>query len=77
MKTRIKLVFGVAFAAAAVMAASQSVDTETRSVVKIENKNDACYSDTEVKILMKSNHWSEQEAKTILDLACQFSSITK
>ena len=77
MKTRIKLVFGVAFAAAAVMAASQSVGPETRSAVKIESKSATCYSDTEVKILMKSNHWSEQEAKTILDLACQFSSRTK
>ena len=77
MKTRIKLVFGVAFAAAAVMAASQSVDPETRSGIKIESENAPCYSNTEVQILMKSNHWSEQEAKTILDLACKFSSRTK
>ncbi len=75
MKARIKLALGVAFAAAAVMAASQSVNPETQ--VKKENSNSPCYSMSEVQLLMKSNHWTEKEAKTILDLVCQFSSRSK
>ena len=76
MKARIKLALGVTFAAIAVMAASES-DPGAWMEAKMENKNGPCYTDTEVQILMRSNHWSEQDVKTILDLACQFSRKSK
>ncbi len=71
MKRYIKLAFGVMFAAMAVMAATQSIPSGNDAGVGGLEK--PCYSDREVKLLMNSNHWSEQEVKTILDLACQFS----
>ena len=77
MKARIKLALGVTFAAIAVMAASESINPTGWVQAKMESKNAPCYSDTEVQILMRSNHWSEQDVKTILDLACQFSRKSK
>lgn len=75
MKARIKLALGVAFAAAAVMAASNSSNLGA-NIVNHPKKQEIpapCYTMSEVELLMKANSWSEQEAKTILDLACQYS----
>lgn len=77
MKARIKLVLGVTIAAVAVMTASKSILPEVMLQAKLRDKNSVCYSETEVRILMKSNDWTEQEAKIILDMACQFSRRSK
>ena len=75
MKTRIKLAFGGLLGAVAVMAASQTVN------LKGHGPNDfgknPCYSDSEVQLLMKAHHWSEAQAKTILDLACHYNQLPK
>lgn len=79
MKARIKLALGVAFAAAAVMAVSRSANLGA-NVVNSPKKQEIptpCYTMSEVELLMKANGWSEQEAKTILDLACEYSSRPK
>lgn len=79
MKARMKLALGVAFAAAAVLVASQSVNlgagvTDRPQKLEIPTP---CYTASEVELLMKANSWSEQEAKTILDLACEYSAKPK
>ncbi len=71
MKTRMKLAFGVMFAAAAVMVARESMYLGPG--MQAETQEEPCYSEKEVQLLMKSNHWTEEEVRTILDLACQFS----
>ncbi len=75
MKARIKLVIGIAFAGAAIMAASHSSNLGTHLFSPTSRTQ--CYSDAEIQLLMKSNHWSKQEAETILRLACQFSHRSK
>lgn len=79
MKARMKLALGVAFAAAAVMVASRSANVGANAVnhAKKQEIPAPCYSMSEVELLMKANGWSEREAKTILDLACQYSSRPK
>ena len=73
MKTRIKLIlFGVAVATVALFAASQTVDPTPRQENAIEES--PCYTNKEVELLAKANHWSETEARTILELACKYSS---
>jgi hypothetical protein len=71
MKAKIKLAIGVTFAALALMAVSQTVNIDQQTGK--ENNNSPCYTDAEVRLVMKSNHWTRQETETILDLACQFS----
>ena len=75
MKTRIKLAFGGLLGAVAVMAASQTVN------LKEHGSNGAgkspCYSNSEVQLLMRAHHWSESQAKTILDLACKYNQYPK
>jgi hypothetical protein len=76
MKARIKLLIGMAFAGAAIMAVSQSPD-KVRTQVMGAGKEGACYSQAEVELLMKANEWSREQAETILELACQFSQRSK
>ena len=74
MKTGIKLMLGVAFAAIAVMAVSESMNLKGP---RKKPNDSACYSDIEVQLVMRANGWSERETKTILDLACQYSKKNK
>ena len=69
MKARMKLAIGAAFAAVAVMAATQPAPAPSKKELQAP-----CYTAAEVDLLMRANSWSKQEATTILDMACKFSS---
>lgn len=67
MKNGVKLMLGVTFAAIAVVAVPRNSKTDETS------STNRCYGPHEVDLLMRSNHWTEQEARNVLDLVCQYS----
>lgn len=62
MKTGAKLVIGVICAGIAIAAVIPSKPTKGE-----------CYTENEVKLLMKANGWSRKQAVDLLNMACGFS----
>ncbi len=74
MKTGIKLTLGVVFAAVAIVSATEPGYTPGmpgNASRKLETK-EPCYTQDEVMLLMKANHWTEKQATEILNLACSY-----
>jgi hypothetical protein len=67
MNTRVKIWAGILCAGVTVLVAIKTVPTDSPT------KPGPCYTQDEVGLLMKSMNWTEQEAVTVLDMACKFS----
>jgi len=66
MKAKVKTILVIAGTAIALVAASQSVNPHP---VKGEEKV-KCYTEDEVRYLMRVNQWPRQAAVEVLDLSC-------
>jgi hypothetical protein len=76
MKTGIKLTLGIVFAAVAIVSATETGpgagDEITTAINDKKSQAVRCYSESEVELLMKANHWTKQQATEILDIACSY-----
>jgi hypothetical protein len=75
MKTGIKLTLGVVFAAVAIVSATETGTPGAESSLNRRLKGsfkEPCYTESEVQLLMKANHWTKKQATDILDLACSY-----
>lgn len=68
MKAKIKTLLVIAGTAIALVAASQSVNPAAKRVKK--QPNVPCYSEEDVQLLMKANHWNRVYAVEALELSC-------
>ncbi len=73
MKAQKKLTAGIAIAIIAVLVASQSVN-QAAVMEKVEYQFNKIslhpsYSNEDVDLLMKANHWTRQEAVKVLELS--------
>ncbi|MBS1545192.1 MAG: hypothetical protein JST14_16265 [Bacteroidetes bacterium] len=71
MKTRVKILLGmvlVTIAALALIASADTVDASSK-----QQPLNPCYGQSEIDLLVRGNHWTEEQARHVLDLACQYS----
>jgi hypothetical protein len=67
MNARVKIALGIVCAAATVVIASWPGPIDSSA------KPDPCYTQDEVRLLMKSMNWTHDETVAVLEMACKFS----
>ncbi len=71
MKTRVKILLGMVLVTIAALALIASADKANASSKQLPRN--PCYGQAELDLLVRGNHWTEEQARQVLDLACQYS----
>ena len=72
MKTKIKFILVLGIMIIAIVTSGVPFGRQGQGASKTANEQSVCYSDEEVKLLMKENHCDRVQAEEVLKLSCMY-----